>query len=649
MARSSSAYGVGSPLQNIFPSPVASSRAPTGSDLNYEVGQLWVDTSTNNSYVLTSYSGGSAVWSQATSAGSDVDTLTGDSGGAISPTSSNINIVGGDGLTVAGSGSTLTINRDAEGGYPITPYVVGTSGIAGYTTVQAGIDAANADGGGLVFVQPGTYTEDLTLYDAVVLWCDVGTATISGSATPPDSGTVRIDGFNLSHASAIISSAAAGTTDLYLVNCFMSVTSGYVFDVDNWTGSIFLDNCGTGSTTDGVVNNSSGTSNIKFVNSEVGAGSGNAMAINASSGILRLDTCNVGCPITMGGSGTVVIQNGCKLAGALTIGGSLSGFIVNSYFSTGATAALNMSSSGDVAVTSCGIDSSNSPAIDGAGSGTLTLTGVEFEDNAETAATLTLASGTSLTGTSLATTFDTNVAAAGLTISATDIDADGTDADIPVTVTPKGTGVFTVDSGGVLVTAGDVINTHSSAGADVTMEVTNSDNTDGSSRAGLELATGGTSSGDPYVNFLLSGGQAFTMGIDNSSTNDDFVISDSSALGTDNRIVIDGSSGDVSVTGNLALPTAAKQLQVEGGAVTDFIGQATLSSGTVTVANTNIAASDRIICTRSDINGSTALGVLITGITASTSFTITAVQPGTPGSTETNDTSIVDYFIVREL
>ena len=138
------------------------------------------------------------------------------------------------------------------------------------------------------------------------------------------------------------------------------------------------------------------------------------------------------------------------------------------------------------------------------------------------------------------------------------------------------------------------------------------------------------------------------MGIDNSSTNDDFVISDSNALGTTNRLVIDGSTGDTSVTGNLILSSVATQLQMNGGAATDFIGTATLTAGTVTVANTNIAATDRIFIQRQDINASTALGLLTYSISAATSFTITSVQAGTPANTETNDVSIVMYWIVRE-
>lgn len=42
--------------------------------------------------------------------------------------------------------------------------------------------------------------------------------------------------------------------------------------------------------------------------------------------------------------------------------------------------------------------------------------------------------------TANATTFDTNVAAAGMTMAGTSIVADGTDADISINITPKGTG-----------------------------------------------------------------------------------------------------------------------------------------------------------------------------------------------------------------
>ena len=110
-------------------------------------------------------------------------------------------------------------------------------------------------------------------------------------------------------------------------------------------------------------------------------------------------------------------------------------------------------------------------------------------------------------------------------------------------------------------------------------------------------------------------------------------------------------TGNTSVTsgGNIVMSAVATQLEMNGGAVTDFIGQATLVSGTVTIANTNIAATDRIFLTRADANSSTALGLLtITAQTASTSFVITALDPADGSTTITGDVSIVNYFIVRQ-
>jgi hypothetical protein len=50
----------------------------------------------------------------------------------------------------------------------------------------------------------------------------------------------------------------------------------------------------------------------------------------------------------------------------------------------------------------------------------------------------------SVTATTInGTTFDTNVAAAGVTLAGTTLAADGTDADISLTLNPKGTGVVT--------------------------------------------------------------------------------------------------------------------------------------------------------------------------------------------------------------
>lgn len=123
---------------------------------------------------------------------------------------------------------------------------------------------------------------------------------------------------------------------------------------------------------------------------------------------------------------------------------------------------------------------------------------------------------------------------------------------------------------------------------------------------------------------------------------------------TTSTTTLQAGSGGITLTGivtsanTIKINGAATQLQVHGGAVTDFIGQATLTNGTVTVANTNIAATDRIFVNRSAVNASSALGVFKVVITAATNFVITACKPA-DGTTETGDASTVDYFIVRQL
>lgn len=153
---------------------------------------------------------------------------------------------------------------------------------------------------------------------------------------------------------------------------------------------------------------------------------------------------------------------------------------------------------------------------------------------------------------------------------------------------------------------------------------------------GLTLATSAATAGSN-----LTGA---TFAADGSDADIDLTLT---PKGTGN---VDISSGDLDVqAGNVSITGAGQQLQVEGGAVTDFIGQATLVAGTVTVANTNIAATDKVLVAREGVGASTALGVLDVSISAGASFTITSLQPATPAATETNDVSIVNYFIVRQL
>ena len=64
-----------------------------------------------------------------------------------------------------------------------------------------------------------------------------------------------------------------------------------------------------------------------------------------------------------------------------------------------------------------------------------------------------------------ALTFDTNVAAAGVTLSGTTLSADGTDSNISITITPKGTGTIALNGG---ISGSSFINDDTMATATVT-------------------------------------------------------------------------------------------------------------------------------------------------------------------------------------
>lgn len=384
-------YNVKRGTSKTLPLPIISTRAPTATDTQYPLGQSWIDKDSDQAYILTSKSGGSANWALASPGSSDVDTLTGDSGGALSPTAGNINILGGDGITVAGSGSTLTINRDAEGGYPVTQYVVGSSGEAGYTTVQSAVDAANAAGGGVVYIQPGTYSESLTLYDGVNLrgltFSDV---IITGIHTPPNSGTVVFQNLTLTSATNIFNSVAAGTTEIVLEDCVVTVTNGYVFNLLNWTGDLIISETDANGTNDGIVNNTGGSSIILHA-STLGVGTGNSMI--ASGGTVQVLESQIGCPATFGGSASVTLDSGSTFTRTITTANTAAIVITSCNLSTGATAAISHGSSGTIELSSVAIDSSADPVLAGSGSGVITLSSVSFTSGSNIAATLTTASG----------------------------------------------------------------------------------------------------------------------------------------------------------------------------------------------------------------------------------------------------------------
>lgn len=102
--------------------------------------------------------------------------------------------------------------------------------------------------------------------------------------------------------------------------------------------------------------------------------------------------------------------------------------------------------------------------------------------------------------------------------------------------------------------AGIVTQTRELIGGDVVLTNFNTDNTDAGSNSTIGAAVGGAGGGDARFQAVIDNGAMYTWGIDNSTPNDNFVISKGPALGTDNMLSFDGTfknaTFDASVTTN---------------------------------------------------------------------------------------------------
>jgi hypothetical protein len=88
----------------------------------------------------------------------------------------------------------------------------------------------------------------------------------------------------------------------------------------------------------------------------------------------------------------------------------------------------------------------------------------------------------------------------------------------------------------------------SNIGGDNTFTVDNGDNTNGASHAKLRAEVGGISGGDPLIHLLITATDAWSIGLDNSAS-DQFVMARGADLGTNDRFRLQIGTGVLSVDG----------------------------------------------------------------------------------------------------
>lgn len=621
---SNNLYGFPQPLSKVFPAPIIAQRAPTVNDISYPIGQIWVDEDGDDYYGLVNVTAGVATWNVLGATPGNVDTLTGDTGGAITPSAGNINILGGDLTTVNGSGSTLTINAKT-GAYPITPYVVGTSGEAGYQTIQSAINAASGAGGGTIYIQPGTYTEDLTLVDGVDLWgvvgiADTATCIIIGTHTPPTSGSITIRNIFLQSATDIFASNAAGSAAVILIDIAIAVENGYTFNLPNWTSSgsfTIFDGGVIGSINDGVVNNTGGAL-IFFTTATIGAGSANPMI---TSGSVEIYGCGVQCPVSFQTGSSVLVDGATLFTNSVTLANNSTGIINNSSIFSGSEPAITMSSSGNWTVANSTLTSTNNPSIAGSGAGTLTLGSLTFGSNSSIAGTLTLSWLPIKTGAFIAT------GSSSLTTStASDTISIGSASQTGTLTLGQSTAGQTISIGSAINSGSQTVNIASgAAAANSTVNVLSGNATSGTQTLNLATGTGGKTihiADGAGVNTITlgstnttsattinagTGSISLTSGIVQKVTSVNNASSPYSVLGTDYMLAVDPTSGAVTVT-LPSSPTTGRHL-----VVVDATGQSALNNITISGNGKNISAGGSSAATKTISTAYGALNLIYNG------------------------------------
>jgi hypothetical protein len=146
--RSKVGYGLSEALPGIFSSPIVAKRSPNGRD-RAEVGQLWVNTVADETFILTSIVSGVSVWTGGGGGAGVFDSLTVNPGPVILNSQSFVDIdalapshfaVAGGSLTLSTLGASTNVTSDTsvviDGGDLI---VLGTNTDPGNVSIDAGV------------------------------------------------------------------------------------------------------------------------------------------------------------------------------------------------------------------------------------------------------------------------------------------------------------------------------------------------------------------------------------------------------------------------------------------------------------------------------------------------------------------------------
>lgn len=363
--------------------------------------------------------------------------------------------------------------------YPLTVYVVGPLGEAPYQTIQAALNVAEADNpsGAQIFIKPkadgSAYTENLSLSPNMTI-CSFSSlnVAINGHHQPPSTGTVVFNNLTLTATSGnvIDASALPYSSNIIFNNCTFNITNGVIYNGTLINGSLTLNECQDNSAINGIIN--APNASLFVYNSNVGVTS----FCLCNTATIENSTLNNGLSIASGTSNLLYTS----MFGPVFIASGATLYVKYSNVQVLGNAAITMAGSSNCTLVDSLLFSDSSNTIAGVGNVTvngytllgsppaggiaLTYAGTYLNNNI-TANTLisaptfsgTTVNASTVNGTTVeGATVKTTGVANNISMANQVITAGGSNTNVNVIVTPKGTGNLEVTTGNVTIDAGNV-------------------------------------------------------------------------------------------------------------------------------------------------------------------------------------------------
>jgi len=563
------AYGLELPLVDVPHMPKEMSRSPTAADKEYAVGDVWIYKATADT--ATSYqfggidSSGNAIWILNGPGASDVDTLTGDGGGAISPAGGNITLAGGTNITSAGAGSTITFNLDAT-------VALATSMSSPLYTAGAGVDL------------------DITAPAGQDIVMKLGDAAGANKLSVTDNADVEVF--------AVDSNGAMTFAGLTIAGAFAQTGGTFNVGQDNAANAI---NIGGGTTARAIGIGNSAAAHTMTIGSVTGAAS---LALQCGTGNFDVDGVG-GSTYTIGDStvaGTVTIGGNAQ-TGAFALGPSTAAMTMNIANADGAKV-INMGNGvdGNTIAIGNGINTSAQTINIASGAAAANST-VNIFGGIATAGTQTLNLATGASATAVNIGNATGATAIGIT--------SGTGS---IALASTGTGNITLDSDNTLLLDADgVLELNSSAGVIGIGNDADAQNINIGTGAAARVITMGNITGASQLVFNsgTAGIQMISTGAGDISLDSD----DTLLLDADGVLELNSSGGVIGI-GNDA---DAQDINIGTGA----------AARTITIGNGTGATAVTVDCGTGQANFGSNATVHTTIVGSSTGASRTDIQAGT--------------------